>query len=426
MLSTDTAYKEKNKQPVDVVYEMGIKDYETALNFLKQPDLLEQIKTDLTDIGVIGIDIIKLLTYLVGLSVYLPRPLCVTITGESSSGKSYLVKSILSLFPCEDVIDVTRLSRYVLYYMKSLAHKIVYLNETEAVRRQAESAYALRVLESEDAVKLWVTAGSSFKERVTTGPVCVIETVAYQKSFLTGKENDTRHLTINLDSNTEQNARIIDKIQKSYLSCGNKAEIERIRQKHYNAIRVLKKHTTDIVIPYAKFLTFPLQPQAVTRTFGHMLTLIQVSAYLHQFQRQRIYKNGRPRILADVKDYEYVYNLLGRVLVTTLMPTHRRSLILLKCIEENFADKEFTRSDLVEEISWAARSVHRYVRHLSDVLEVIEVTGGTGQQGSCLTYRLKNRNGNISSPKLEQILTPDELRERIKKEGLPDMASLPS
>jgi hypothetical protein len=305
--------------------------------------------------------------------------------------------------------------------MKSLSHKIVYLNEAEAVRRQAESAYALRVLESEDAVKLWVTAGSSFKERITSGPVCVIETVAHQKSFLTGKENDSRHLTINLDSNTEQNARIINKIQESYLSSGNRAEIERIGKKHSNAIRILKKQTADIIIPYARFLTFPLQPQAVTRTFGHMLTLVQASAYLHQFQRQKIYKNGRGKILADVKDYEYVYNLLGRVLVTTLMPTHRRALILLKCIEENFADREFTRNDLVEEISWAARSVHRYVRHLSDVLEVIEVIGGTGQQGSRLTYRLKKRNGNVSSPKLEQILTPDELRERIKKEGLPDI-----
>ena len=68
------------------------------------------------------------------------------------------------------------------------------------------------------------------------------------------------------------------------------------------------------MIPFADRLTFPSSWLRTRRDYARFLNLIEVSAFLHQHQREK--RDGA--IVADVADYAVAYGLASTVLTETL------------------------------------------------------------------------------------------------------------
>ena len=89
-------------------------------------------------------------------------------------------------------------------------------------------------------------------------------------------------------------------------------EAEAIARRHWNAQRLLEP--LPVVIPFADRLTFPSAWMRTRRDHARFLNLIEVSAFLHQHQRER--RDGA--IVASLADYAVAYALAGEVLSETL------------------------------------------------------------------------------------------------------------
>ncbi|MCP4720051.1 MAG: hypothetical protein GY860_11390, partial [Desulfobacteraceae bacterium] len=102
-----------------------------AMTFLKNPDLMEELLSDLATMGVIGEEINKTVCYLATTSRKLAKPISVLIQSRSSAGKSTLQNAVLSLMPEEEYENYTRVTDQSLFYKEedSLVHKILAIEE---------------------------------------------------------------------------------------------------------------------------------------------------------------------------------------------------------------------------------------------------------------------------------------------------------
>ena len=93
---------------------------------------------------------------------------------------------------------------------------------------------------------------------------------------------------------------------------GLRRKAEAIVRRHWNVQRLLEP--LPVVIPFATQLSFPSSWMRTRRDHARFLNLIEVSAFLHQYQRVK--KSGA--IVATVEDYEVAYRLAKSVLTDTL------------------------------------------------------------------------------------------------------------
>ena len=124
-----------------------------ARNLLEAPDLMQRVVEDIGLLGVAGEKELAATVYLVGTSRLLPEPLAGIVQGPSSSGKSYVIRKAVSLFPPEAVIVASQLTPQSLFYMEpgSLVHRFIVAGERSRLENDdtAEATRALREMLSE-------------------------------------------------------------------------------------------------------------------------------------------------------------------------------------------------------------------------------------------------------------------------------------
>src|SRR5262249_16789982 len=244
------------KQPAPITDD----ERNQALALLKDPDLLERIKQDLTGMGIVGEDDNKVFVYLIASSRKMKDPMGATVKASSSSGKNNLIGKVASLMPEEDVRDFSYMSAKALLHVASdwAKHKLLMITEIVG-KEQAE--YLIRVFQSEGKVRSAVTVrdqeGGPFRveEKEVEGPAAYLDTTT---SYYTHPENATRIFEIYLDESHEQTDRII---QQQLREAGLEkfeieAEREKIKKIHRTAQRLLKLGL-DVIIPYNNLLNFP-------------------------------------------------------------------------------------------------------------------------------------------------------------------------
>jgi len=103
----------------------------------------------------------------------------------------------------------------------------------------------------------------------------------------------------------------------------------------------------EVYIPYAEILAnlFPVNKVRVRRDFPRFLTLIKASCLLHQCQRNKITKNGKEYLEANITDdYKIAYKIANVVLSQTLKEVTPRQEKIIEAIEKKFNDCDFTLS----------------------------------------------------------------------------------
>ena len=135
--------------------------------------------------------------------------------GNSASGKSWVVKKVLRLFPAEAYFARSAMSSKALVYSaESYEHRMIVLYEVTGMRENADddmTAYLIRTLLSEGRLDYEVTV----KDRQTGNPTTehIIKEGPTDLVFTTTQttvhaENETRLLSLNTNDSTEQTARV--------------------------------------------------------------------------------------------------------------------------------------------------------------------------------------------------------------------------
>ena len=260
-----------------------------ALTFLRRPDLLGQVAKDIDALGFVGEDTNKRLLYLVAISRKLLDPLSAIVLSQSGAGKSGLTEVIERLCPPEDVVLLTRLTPQSLYYVEPgfLDKKLVIVEERYG---SMEADYSIRVLQSRKKL----IAAAPIKDPQTGNMKTRIFTVEARAAFIeattasaVNHENATRCFELSMDESAEQTKRIHERqrLMRTEHGLVLREQAEAVTRRHWNAQRLLEP--LPVVIPYADRLTFPDAWMRTRRDHARFLNLIEVSAFLHQHQRER-------------------------------------------------------------------------------------------------------------------------------------------
>jgi len=384
--------------------EMSADQRQEALDFLSQKQLIDLVLADMEALGYVGEPEAKLLGYCVSVSRKLEKPMSAILQSGSGAGKSYLAETVQALTPPEDVVFYSRLSQQALYHMPKdyLRHKLLCLEE----RMGGESCdYQIRALQSSNKLVQAIVVkdpntGQLFtKENEVLGPIAYLETTT---SLRLNPENTSRCFEIPLDESTEQTRRIFER-QKALKGLGRLSVTdhrEAIRERHHNAQRLLEN--VPVVIPFVHLLSFPDQWLRARRDHDRFLHLIEVLAYLHQFQRPRQLHECVEYIEATTTDYRWAYFLASRVLRNSLDEVSRWGRELLTYFECEDPPL-LTRRELRDVLKWPDRRLREALEELVD-LEYLECQRGAN---NLFTFRLAGPAG--AGQKLLGLLTPEEL-----------------
>jgi hypothetical protein len=382
-----------------------------ALAFLRRPDLLDQAAKDVDALGFVGEDTNKRLLYLVAISRKLPDPLSAIVLSQSGAGKSGITEVIEKLTPPEDVVLFTRLTPQSLYYTEPgfLDQKLVIVEERYG---SMEADYSIRVLQSRKKL----IAAAPIKDPQTGNMRTKVFTVEARAAFIeattataVNHENATRCFELTMDESPEQTRRIHERqrLMRTERGLDLRREAEVITRRHWNAQRLLDP--LPVVIPFADRLTFPSSWMRTRRDHARFLNLIEVSAFLHQHQREK--RNGA--ILADASDYAAAYALAASVLAETLSDVKKPLREAYERIRglSSEGDGTISRREIREALAVPDSTVRRWLSDLVE-LEYLAVVDA-GRQGAGKTARYRVADAEPKAQTVVGLLTPDELLGRL-------------
>ena len=354
--------KEASLKSEDQVPEMTPEEKEEALKSLKNPALTQEILEDLEKIGCVGEESGKLLGYLVTISRKLESPLSMIIVSQSSSGKSNLADVLGSVTPKEEVIHLSRITPQALYYMEknALKGKLLIIEEKKG---SEEANYPLRALQSKQSLSVAATLKDPKTGEMKTktfgieGSPSTLETTTDSSVH---PENASRCFVNYMDESEEQTKKIhsFQRRRKSLEGILEKEALKKLKTKHQNMQRLLRP--LAVVIPYAEHIHFPSKLTRTRRDNERFLNLIQVTTFLHQYQRQvKKTTEGLEYIEATQEDYQVAYKLAKDVLFDSLQEPQK--------LEKDFYEKLKTLSTEKSLKAFTVRTVREYT-HLPDYL----------------------------------------------------------
>ncbi len=292
-----------------------------AREMLESPELLKRIRDDIESLGVAGERELAMTVYLAGVSRLLPKPLAMIVQGPSSSGKSYTVEKVATLFPPEAVLHATQMTPQALFHMPDGELKNRFVVAGERSRKEnddtAETTRALREMISAGRLVKLMPEKTSGGEIVTRqisqeGPIAFVETTTMTSIF---DEDANRCVLLHTDERQEQTRRILGTLSARYEGNGQADGVEAITERHHAAQRILKP--MEITVPFAGQLArlLPADRVELRRAYPLLLTAVQSSALLHQMQRQ---VDADGRLIASLDDYQLVRHLLAKPMAERL------------------------------------------------------------------------------------------------------------
>jgi DNA primase len=406
-----------------------------ALSFLHRRDLLAQVANDLDALGFVGEETNKRLLYLVAVSRKLEDPLSAIVLSQSGAGKSGLTEAIERLCPPEDVMLLTRLTPQSLYYTEPgfLDRKLVIVEERYG---SIEADYSIRVLQSRKKL----IAAAPVKDPQTGNMRTKVFTVEARAAFIeattassVNHENATRCFELQMDETEEQTRRIHERqrLLRTGRGLALRQQAEAMARRHWNAQRLLEP--LPVVIPFADKLSFPSSWMRTRRDHARFLNLIEVSAFLHQHQRERSQEGA---IVASLADYEAAYGLAGEVLRETLSDLKkplREALQRIQGLATNGEDF-VSRREIREAMNVPDSTVRGWLQELVE-LEYLEAEASRGGAGKATRYRVTGRGprvdvtlGLLSPGQLAEMLSQKtrehaETRERPSRVSSPEISA---
>ena len=401
-----------------------------GLELLRSPQLSEVIVRDLESLGYVGEEVNKLLLYLAATSRKMADPVSVIVSSQSASGKSYLIDTVKTLMPEEDVVSMTSLSDQALNYLSEdgLMHKFLVMGEAvhaSSVEHQIREMLSAKELSRLVAVKDEKTGELSSK--LVRKKVLVALAMSTTSNEV-NPENASRFFVVSADESEEQTRGVHEAQRNKYslLRIAQKdEEIPAIIARHHAAQRLLK--SVAIVNPYAQLLGFPARMMRTRRDHERFLDLIAAACFLRQYQKEMLKdEKGREYVECDLPDYRIAHRIMSAILPSTLSNFPRsaaelyaaiRSLARARAEEESLQpwELELSQREIREATGQANTTVKRNLRLLVEYEYLAE--SGSYARGARRGYKLV-ADADLSLVDLSSVPSPDELERRVKNAAL--------
>ena len=308
-------------QAVEQIKDLRI----TAAPVLQAGDPLALVKQEIRNLGYGGEPTPPIIAYLAVTSRLLAMrrgsmPVHLLLVGPPSAGKSYALGVALSLMPPEayHTIDAGS-SRVLIYDDADLRHRAVIFSEADSLPAGEDNpaASAIRNLLQEHQLRYQVTVRSpetsdyTVREIVRPGPSVLITTAIRRL----GSQLDSRLFSLEVPDDPAQIQRALKTQAGLEIRGLPTPDIALIAFQSY--LQALAPW--EVMVPYAeplgarigRVITAP----RITRDFARLLSLIKAVAIIRHQHRQL---DRKGRIIAQIDDYQAVYELVGKMYEATV------------------------------------------------------------------------------------------------------------
>ncbi len=385
---------------------------QAARKMLDSPDLLKMIRSDLEAVGIAGERELAMAVYLCGVSRLLPKPLALIVQGPSSSGKSYTIEKVATLFPPETVLHATQMTPQALFHMPDGELRNRFVIAGERSRREndetAETTRALREMLSAGRLVKLMPEKTSGGEIVTRqieqeGPIAFVETTTLTSIF---DEDLNRCILLHTDEQQEQTRRILNTLAGRYEGQGGQGDTDVIVERHYAIQRTLRP--LDVVVPFASRLAqlLPADRVELRRAYPLLLTAVQSSALLHQFQRQ---VDSGGRLIASIDDYHVARYLLAKPMAERLGErlSDGAARFLAELVSA-FGQMQFTSKEAHKAVTASKSTAYGWLSQLHDSGFLNMVEAGRGRMPTVWTITKANSTSDAASYLPSAELLQDE------------------
>jgi hypothetical protein len=281
---------------------------------VRSPELMKSIVNGIAALGVAGERELGAILYLIGTSRKLAHPLAGRVKGPTSSGKSYVIERVARLMPPESVLFATQITPQALYHMASDSLRNKFIVAGERSRKDddevAEATRALREMISSGRLSklMPVKLGNELQTVLIEqeGPVAYVESTTMSRVFA---EDENRCISLFTDERDQQTRRVMTSLASRYANVGIEISTTASRVVLLNHALQRMLARKEVVVPFAPKLAdlLPDKHVEIRRAFPHLMSLVQTSALLHQYQRGT---DSAGRVIATLEDYKLARHLL--------------------------------------------------------------------------------------------------------------------
>jgi DNA primase len=395
-------------------------EYQASIAFLKDENLLTCLNEKLSQAGIVGEPMNRLLLFVIASSYKMPDPLHALVQGSSGSGKTHLILKIAGMMPSESVITLTRVtdSSFYNYGETDLVHKLVCLEDLDGLKEEAFLAF--RELQSRGQL----TSSTSVKDeqgnirgmvRTVRGPIASLSATTKGDVY---EDNMSRCFLVAVDESRPQTERIIAYQNQKSAGLIDKKSERTAQTLLQNCIRLLQP--LEVVNPYAPHIILPEGAHKIRRLNELYQIFIRQVTLLHQFQRQ---KDKQGRLVSTVEDLRQASLILLDSIVLKvdeLDGALRQFYEQLKTYVDAKGNREyeFTQRELRHALRLSKTQMQRYVSDLI-ALEYLKQTGGHINKG--FNYKIQwwdNAQALRQDIKADLTRQIDEVeRQEAPKEG---------
>jgi hypothetical protein len=416
--------------------ELTETERQIGLEFLKSPDLFDQVLSDMTLLGCVGEENNKLLVWLSGNTRLLPKQLSNFIQSPPSVGKSHILETYLKLMPSETVEWITSSSDQAFIYMpeENFTNKIFMMGE--ALHNETVEGY-IRQMQSENKLsRNVVLKDPNTGELKTVKKVNKVQLVFMMTStaMSVNRENLSRCIVMKMDDSREQTEKILamQRHKSSYEGyLEEKHLVPKIIMKHIAAQRLLQR--IRVFNPFEKYIKFPSFRSIARRGQPQFLGLIDSACLSRQMQKTPVEKTdhytGEKELVyeCDLTDYGIARKLFidGNLLqqdddlssgVISLYEQIRK-MVKIRSDKEQLRPEEisFIQSEVRQVSQLSAIAIRKYIQILSDY-EYLQVVGGR-RHGTRYSYRLREDKAIHEVDICSIIPSVDEIRKMMEADG---------
>lgn len=370
--STETQAKEPD-------FSTEEKSITSATDFLKQPQLLNQLNQLIGKAGIVGEENSRMLLFLIIISYLNKHPLHALVQGSSGSGKTHIISRIADLMPQEDVLRFTRITESSLYNWGEfdLFKKVVIIEDLDGLKEDA--LYALREFISNQVLRSSVTikdkkGNNKSSHKIVKGQFSSLSATTKGETY---EDNMSRSFLIAVDESKEQTGRII-----AHQNRRNAGEIDPNQSQKaigfiQKIVRELKVY--EVINPYATQLQLPEKVHKIRRLNEMYQAVIKQVTFVNQYQRKLSKYN---QLITEIEDIEQATEILFESIilkVDELDGSLRQFFERLKKYVKN-ENQEFLQREIRQEFALSKTQVQRYINSLLE-LEYIKQTGGFANKG---------------------------------------------
>lgn len=347
---------------------------------------LNEIDKILRSQGFAGSTNIPKIVLLAATTRLFPDPVSLAVFGPSGVGKSYAVKAGLQFIPTSEIESISGMSEKALPYLgseMSLKNRVLFLGEAAGMADGNGRAF-LRQLMTEGKIEYMTvqkTSGGLKGEKlpVVEGPICFMMTTTATRVH---HEDQSRLLILNIDYDR-------DTIRTALLNAANgktRSAVQIDLTPWHELQETLKANPVEVRIPYAERLAehMPIENIKVQRDFPKVLSMIKACALVHKNDRE---KDLEGNIIANIEDYDVIYNLLSAPLSQGLeadaTPGVRAVVEGIGLFSKNDRNSYFegiSQSRLAEHLNLDRSSVLRNVHAAIDLGYLVNLNPGKGRE----------------------------------------------